>query len=342
MTAIIDGKYHYLWSSKEVPDSRGGTERLTERLSQEIDQELLSKFIIISSRLHPDENIFLRDDKIRIFWAHDLPGDPAMDFLKTNKKDWFHKYVFVSTWQMQRAIEMYNLPWEKCIVIQNAIDPINISPKPSISEGIRFVYHSVPRKGLNIVIAAFEQLAKKYPNVHLDVYSSYNLYGWPNADEELGFNDLFTMIDEHPQMTNHGAVENDRVRIALNDAHVWVHPASFAETSCMCLMEAMSAGAVCVHSNYGAMYETAANWTQMYQFSPDQRAHAGILLANLEGVVQNIEPMLANTGSQKAFADVFYSWTNRKLEWNALLQGLVNTIKDTSVPQEMFTIKTGT
>jgi len=41
-------------------------------------------------------------------------------------------------------------------------------------------------------------------------------------------------------------------------------------------MEAMSAGLACVHPNNGALYETAAGWTLMYQWHDDPHAHAAV------------------------------------------------------------------
>ena len=49
----------------------GGTELAKRKLASIIDPELLKEFQIISSR-HRDFN----PEKIRIFWAHDLPEDP--------------------------------------------------------------------------------------------------------------------------------------------------------------------------------------------------------------------------------------------------------------------------
>ena len=270
---------------------------------------------------------------------HDLPKDPSSEFLRDkNNVAKFHKFVFVSNWQMQAYISEYQLPWDKCIVIQNAIDPIEVQQKPDPKEKIRFMYHSNPRKGLNVVVSVFEELCKKFDNIHLDVYSSFNLYGWNEMDKH--FQPVWDAIDAHPQMTNHGFKSNDEVRKALADTHIWLHPATFAETSCLCLMEAMSAGCICVHSNYGAMFETGANWTQMYPFVPDLNQHAKTMYQYLQGMIPEVEGLMKKTHTQKSYADIFYNWDTRKVEWQALLQYLVNTIEDTSPPKAMFTINT--
>jgi hypothetical protein len=93
----------------------------------------------------------------------------------------------------------------------------------------------------------------------------------------------------------------------------------------MALMEAMSAGCLCVHPNYGALYETAANWTWMYQWTQDKRDHANILYNHLASGIENYwsESVQTRLGGQKSYADVFYSWEYRKHQWNALLGGIL-------------------
>ena len=318
-------------------NSMGGTERLTLELSERTDPELLKEFQIISSRIRSD----LDGDKIRIFWAHDLPGDPESDFLKDrNKMEQFHRYVFVSNWQMQRYIDAYKIPWSKCIVIQNAIEPIGDHEKPSFEDGPRLIYTPTPHRGLNIVVPVVDHLSKKYPNIHLDVYSSFKLYGWEERDEQ--YKQVFDAIDAHPNMTNHGTVSNSEVRDALKQSHIFAYPSTWAETSCLCLMEAMSAGLVCVHSNFAALPETSANWTQMYQMQEDPQKHAGVFYNVLDGVIQhyNDESLRTKILPMQTFANVFYGWNSRKLEWTVFLKSLLAQIQDRSLPKPMFRYQT--
>ena len=95
-----------------------------------------------------------------------------------------------------------------------------------------------------------------YDNVHLDVFSSFNAYGWAERDEP--YQELFDKIEAHPQMTYHGFKPNNIVRNALQKAHIFAYPSIWMETSCIALMEAMSAGLMCVHPNLAALPETAA------------------------------------------------------------------------------------
>lgn len=318
--------------------SMGGTELLTMQLADRLEVPLLQEFQIVSSRVRD-----LQEDKIRIFWAHDLPGDPESEFLSsTDGKNKFHKFVFVSNWQMQRYIERYNLPWSKCVVINNAITPFDKSviEKPDTKEQINLIYHSTPHRGLNILVPVFTELCKKYDNLHLDVFSSFKLYGWEQRDEH--FKHLFNIIDEHPNMTNHGTALNDVVRSHLAKAHIFAYPSTWAETSCLCLIEAMSAGVASVHSNFGALSETASNWTQMYQYHEDLQQHASLFYGMLDHTIQNIEYILNRTQTAKSYADFFHNWDGRTHEWDALLKNLLASVQDRSIPKQMFSYSTGT
>ena len=165
--------------NETTQNAMGGTEIIAYAIHKNISNELLKEFQIVFSRARE-----LDENKIRIFFCHDLPGDPESEFLKDKEKqNAFHKYVFVSNWQMQQYIGAYNLPWSKCIVIQNAIDPILIHEKPK--DKINLVYFSTPHRGLDILVPVFEKLTEKYDNIHLDVYSSFKLYGWGEKDDQF-------------------------------------------------------------------------------------------------------------------------------------------------------------
>jgi UDP-glucose:(glucosyl)LPS alpha-1,2-glucosyltransferase len=334
MAEIRDGIYT---PNDTNVNSFGGTERLTQELAKRADPELLKECQIISSRIRSD----LQEDKVRIFWAHDLPNDPESQFLKSKyEQDKFHLFVFVSNWQMQAYINAYGLPWSKCVVMLNAIEPIEEHEKPNDGK-INLIYHSTPHRGLQILVPVFMKLCENHDNIHLNVYSSFEIYGWKDRDQQ--YLELFELINSHSNMTNHGTVSNYEVREALKQSHILAYPSIWPETSCMVLMEGMSAGLLCVHSNLAALYETAANWTQMYQLNEDHSKHAGTFYHMLDSAITNYrEPsMQSRLGPMSSYANVFYSWQGRTVQWNSLLRSLIHSIKDRSIPKESFIYKVG-
>jgi len=332
MVQIVDGN---IIRNELTKNAMGGTELLAHQLINHVDTNVLKDVQIVSSRVRE-----LEDNKIRIFWAHDLPDDPESHFLKDkNNQNKFHKFVFVSNWQMQGYINQYNIPYSKCIVLQNAINPIDLQyEKPK--DKINLIYYSTPHRGLELLVPVVNILSKKYNNIHLDVYSSFKLYGWEQRDEP--YKQLFDYIDNHSHMTNHSSVSNAEIRKALQYSHIFAYPSIWLETSCLCLMEAMSAGLICVHSNYGALYETAANWTMMYQMQEDPQQHMSYLYGTLEAAIGKIndEAYKSNLMSTKSYADIFYSWKLRAREWQSLINSLKAQYEDRSIPKELFTYKT--
>ena len=319
----LDGSNLEVETNEVDKDAQGGTEQMKYGLHERLPKELLDKFQIICSRVRE-----LEEDKKKVLWLHDLPMDPESAHLKEEKnQDKFDKIVCVSNWQMQQYANFLGVPYGKCVVLKNAIDPIETHEKPDPKDGINLIYHTTPHRGLELLVPVFEQIAKMYPKIHLDVYSSFDIYGWPERNKP--YEPLFDAIKEHPQMTYHGFKPNSEVREALKKAHIFAYPSIWQETSCIAMMEAMSAGTMCVHSNLAALPETAANWTYMYQFNEDPQLHANAFGQCLIEAIElfskpDKKPMLdQRLHMQKVYADSFYSWATRTVEWKGLLESLI-------------------
>lgn len=297
-------------------NAKGGTELMLEALHDNIPKDLLEYFQIIPSRVREVD-----DSKIKIYWLHDLPGDPESEHLRNGGWNRFDKLVFVSNWQMQAYQKHYGLPWYKCVVLHNAIEPIEYVQKPT--DKIRFIYHTTPHRGLNILVSTFDALSKRYPNIELDVYSSFKIYGWEQRDEP--YKELFDFCREHPNINYHGSVPNDEIRKALQRSHFYLYPNTWLETSCISLLEAMSAGVFCIHPNYGALYETSSNWTWMYQWQESERDHmkSAFDLASAAIDIYQENDVQKTLLAQKAYIDAFYGWSNRKNQWINLFKVLL-------------------
>jgi UDP-glucose:(glucosyl)LPS alpha-1,2-glucosyltransferase len=306
-------------------NAKGGTELMQEALYKNLPADLLEYFQIIPSRVREVD-----DSKIKIYWLHDLPGDPESEHLKAGGWNRFDKLVFVSNWQMQAYQKYYGLPWYKCVVLHNAIDPIPYVEKPK--DKIKLIYHTTPHRGLNILVPVFDALCKEFDNIELDVYSSFKIYGWEQRDEP--YQELFNFCKAHPKINYHGSVPNSEIRTALQQAHIYAYPNTWQETSCISLLEAMSAGLFCVHPNYGALYETAANWTWMYQWQDTQRDHSKMFYELTSNAIRmyNHEDTSKTLQAQKAYIDAFYGWQNRKNQWQNLLVSMLQDHKRIEYP----------
>jgi len=315
-------------------NARGGTELMLAGLEKRVDPELLSSFQIIPSRVRE-----LHADKVRVLWCQNLPEDPGIDnALKNQGWKQFHRIVFVSNWQMQHYIERYAIAWDRCALLQNAIEPIPTHKKPS--DRIKLVYMSTPQRGLDVLYYVFKQIPDD--DIHLEVFSSFKLYGWPQADQP--YEPLFDQLRNDSRVTYHGSQDNDFVRAAIQDCHIFAYPSTWKETSCICLMEAMSARLLCVHPDLAALPETASNTTTMYHWDPDKSKHASIFLEVLKAAIATVRKSSAihqaQLDTQKSYADKFYSWDPRAAQWTALLKsikGMAREFEKVDAPKPTLT-----
>jgi UDP-glucose:(glucosyl)LPS alpha-1,2-glucosyltransferase len=306
--------------------SKGGTELMNEALHERVDNELLNKFHIIKSRVRESDD--LNDDsKKNILWLHDTWNDPEAKHLEDedNRKK-FSKLVFVSNYQLSTYNMGLGVPYSESIVLKNAIDPIALSKNDKPSDQIRLIYHTTPHRGLNIVYAAVSKLAEMFGDkIHLDVYSSFEAYGWKERDKP--FEGLFEDIRNHPNMTYHGFKSNAVVRRALIESHIFAYPSIWPETSCIAAIEAMSAGLEVICPNYAALPETTGGFARMYQWTENMDDHANIFVNQLYGAINQLidkdDNLYRKLVIQKNWIDNFYNWDLRSAEWTYMLEDML-------------------
>jgi UDP-glucose:(glucosyl)LPS alpha-1,2-glucosyltransferase len=307
--------------------AKGGTELMLEQLHKRIDPDLLCKFQIIPSRVRD-----IDPTRKAILWLHDTASDPeAAHLTSTESRDRFAGFVLPSNWSMQMYNATLGLPYDKSTVLQNAITPIELEAKQS-GDTIRIIYHTTPHRGLGILVPVFQHLVKtlgENVKLHLDVYSSFSIYGWSQRDEP--FEPLFEMCRNDPNITYHGAVPNAEVRSALTQSDIFAYPSVWPETSCIAAIEALSARNLVVCPNYAALPETCANWAAMYQWSEVPNDHANRFAFALANAIYRVKEMKEGVQNgldhqldfQKSYFDSFYNWDLRAHQWTEYLKSLL-------------------
>lgn len=298
-------------------NANGGTELVTRGLLERTDPAKWEKVQLITSRVRKLEN------KKRIIHFHDLAGDPEVNHLRdVNQRKRFDAFVFCSNWQYQQYRDYLGVEWSgQSVVIPNAIEPLEFQPRST--EQIRLIYASTPHRGLELLVPVFKFLYDKYGDkIHLDVFSSFNIYGWPERDAP--YEKLFEECRQHPGITYHGFQPNAVVRTAMEKAHILAYPSIWQETFCITLAEAMSAGCTCVHSDLAALPETSGGLTAMYAGDRDHNVHANIFAKMLDFTIEKslVDPNNQTREYIKGYADIRFAWHNVLPRWNALLDGL--------------------
>jgi UDP-glucose:(glucosyl)LPS alpha-1,2-glucosyltransferase len=300
--------------------SQGGTEITKRSIAKLIPTELADNFQIIPSRVRD-----IDEKKIRIYWAHDLAEDPEANHLKNaESRDRFHKIIFSSNWQLNEYVLKLGLPRDMKIgVIETPLEPIPYVEKSK--DEVRLIYFSTPQRGLELLIPAFEALVKENPldNLHLDVFSSFLIYGWDEMDKN--FQPLYDKVIAHPNMTYHGLSSREKLIEHLQKAHILAYPSIWPETSCRVLMESMSAGLVCVHPNYAALSDTAGGLTAQYQYIDDRQGHVNMFFHALNNSVRNVhnEEYQKYLKFVKVYADTRFNIKSIALRWETMMKELL-------------------
>jgi glycosyltransferase involved in cell wall biosynthesis len=299
-------------------DARGGSELMFEGLMKRLSKEHLETFNFIMSRVRDE----FFDDRKTILWLQDLPQDPESKHLEDEiSRKRFTKIVFNSYWQQDKYARYLGIPYEDGVVLKNAVTPIPSHEKPKDGK-IKLIYFSTPHRGLNVLEAAVRGLSQRRDDFELDVYSSFEIYGWKERDVE--FKELFDRLNELKCVNYHGSVSNDKIREALKESHILAYPSIYEESSCCVAIEAMAAGCMAVVPNYGALTETCTDFAWMYNWEPDQAVHAQKYAAILNNAIDSYwdSSVQSILKMQASYYNYFYGWDMRLNEWNDMLNSI--------------------
>lgn len=295
----------------------GGTEIAKKELQKRLPHELLSKFQIICDRVGE-----LDPNKIKLFWVHNTPDQLDYNHLQNNGWKKFSKIIFISQNQRDKFISRFNIPYSHCTIIPYGIEPIELKEKPK--DKISLIYHPTPYRGLKLLFNVFQKLCKEYDNLELKVFSSYKIHGL-NDNQKLYKNSTdYQRIERHPKVKNIGFVPNKQVREELSNSHIFAYPNIYKETFCLSLLEAMSAGCLCIHPNYGCLKETASNWTTIYDYHEDEYEHQQIFYKYLKNAIDivNTQEVQKHLQMQSEYVTYFHNWDRITSRWIDLLKSI--------------------
>ncbi len=294
---------------------QGGTELMHEGLSRRLGPALAGIQLCLNGY---DEGRI--DGRPLVVWIHHAPDQPAVAWLREPAKvARVARFVFVSEWQRAQYLATFALPAERCLVLRNATEVPERDRAPGRRRPLKVAYTSTPYRGLSVLLDAWAQAAPEAAELH--VWSSHKLYG-PGADD-APYADLYTRAASLPNVHYHGLLPNAELRAALADIDILAYPNTFAETSCLAVIEAMAAGCRVICPSHGALPETTAGFARLYPFVADPAEHARVFAAILAEEIADPwrgEPVRA--AAQQAHCRLTYDWTARVPEWQRLIGGL--------------------
>jgi glycosyltransferase involved in cell wall biosynthesis len=305
---------------------RGGTEILKEQLIAQLEPGSVDGINLMGSICHPS---LVEKDKTNILWQHLSYDQPNVQYMKDRKfVDSIDYFVYVSAWQYNKFREHFKIPEYKSFVIKNATQPFEIIPKPSLTlpvvpqNKIKLLYTSTPWRGLAVLVKAIDILNKTRDDFEVDIYSSTKIYGSQFEENEKGkFDILFDKCKNTKNVNYLGYASNDQIRKALRTSHIYAYPSIFEETSCLAVIEAMSAGCHVVTTNYGALPETCGEFATMIEFDSSGQNLIDRYADTLNSVIDNYKNDLykEDLEMQIKYYNKYYSWNTRITEWNNFL-----------------------
>ena len=303
---------------------RGGTELQFEYLKKYVDPKLLDQVQITTS---VPEKIPLSKDKINILWqknSYDQPNIAPWFNDKDNHKkyDW---YVFNSHWNYEKFRYLFNIPTEKCLVIKNGVDNIKPRDLNKKKDKIKLIFHPTPWRGLNVMLAAMQYI--KNPNIELDVYSSTEVYGKNFYDQsDHLYQGLYDQAKALPNVNYIGYKPNEYIKENLHNYDIFAYPNIWEETFCISAVEAMAAGLYVITTDYGALYETCAEFST---YIPYQKSYKN-LAKNFAYAIEASAEKLYEPGVQQhlkmqiEYTNQYYSWVKQSNAWAIFLKGAID------------------
>lgn len=303
---------------------RGATEIQMEMLSKHVSKDLLNQFQICTSI---PGKVPIDPSKINILWQKNSWDQNNLqpffrDKSRHNDYDW---YVFNSHWNYEKFRYFFDIPTEKCIVIKNGID--NFPQRKIYKKGdpIKLIHHCTPWRGLNVVLRAMQEI--KNPNIILDVYSSSQVYGdeFKKRNEDH-FKDLYEQAKKLPNVNYIGYKPNEYILEKMPSYDMFVYPSIFEETSCASALEALASGVHVITNNFGALYETCAEWPVYVNYSTDYESMAVATGNAIEVAASYLHEdfIQEHLEEQQKFYKRFYSWKKKGMEWTSFLKGAIS------------------
>ena len=295
----------------------GGTELMHNELMRRVDKNLIKDISIFNYLSNADFN------KKTVYWNQLSYDQEAINFLNdTGMVNRIDHFVFVSYWQAEIYRKFFDLPDSKINVIKNAC--IGVEPKlKGNNDKIKVCYTSTPWRGLDILLDVWSEL--KPTNAELHIFSGTKIYGneFYKSQDEI-HKHLYNKCSELPNVIYRDNIPNDELRRELPSFDILAYPSTFEETSCISVIEAISAGLRVICSSLGALPETTEGWARMYPSIKDRSLHVKTFTGILREEINAVKEGIYNDQSilQSEVYAPAWSWEERIYDWEEFLSSI--------------------
>lgn len=294
---------------------KGGTELMYNELMSRIDKKYIDDVSIFNYLCYADFN-----KKKTVYWNQLSYDQEAVNFLSDlGYVERINHFVFVSYWQAETYRKVFNIPDHKINVIKNAC--LGVDPKLKRNNNkIKVCYTSTPWRGLDVLLDSWNMLRPN--NAELHIFSGTKIYGneFYNSSDEI-HSHLYNKCESIPNVIYRDNIPNHDLRKELRSFDILAYPSIFEETSCISVIEAISAGLRVVCSSLGALPETTEGWARMYPAMTDRSVHAKVFADILGQEIEAVRDGVYDEQSKlqtEIYAPAWH-WDERIYEWEDFL-----------------------
>ena len=265
-----------------------------------------------------------------VLWLSHAADRPVVAALaEPQERDGWSGFAFVSEWQRERYIEQFGIPRDKARVQRNAISPAFAETplEPAWFEHGEqpvLVYTSTPFRGLDVLLLAFRTIRKEIPQLRLRVFSSMAIYQVTAAQDEYRHLYAQCLADG---VDYRGPLGQTRLAQELRGVAGLAYPSTYAETSCIAVLEAMAAGAFIFTTSLGALPETTNGFGYLVDPEPDPHIlaerFAAMTIKAWHELGSDPAAALRRREAQARFVRERYRWSDRAAEWVSWLEQIV-------------------
>lgn len=299
----------------------GGTELQMNELVKRLSKHYWDKVQITTS---VPEKEPLAKDKVNILWQKNSydQGNLSPWFKNKDNHKKYDWYVFNSHWNYEKFRIYFDIPTDRSVVIKNAIPTTKWVKRDPYKKGdpIKLIHVSTPWRGLNVLLGAMQLV--KNPLITLDLYSSTQVYGTSFMEQnDDRYKPLYEQAKSLKNVNYIGYKPNHEVIDAMQYTHIFAYPSVWEETFCISAIESMAAGNMAVVTNFGALYETCAEFAHYVNYDKDFKSLARKYAIALDFIADNLheDKMQERLQAQTNFYREYYNWDLRVGEWISLL-----------------------
>jgi glycosyltransferase involved in cell wall biosynthesis len=293
------------------PDTAGDYEGV-EYLPQDDFEPLAKRDVFIAYRSPPHKNIDQIKAGLKLHWSCDqfTFGNYATDIVP-----FVDKIICISPYHMMDYQARYNPPEDKLTYIDLGV---RLQDYPLEIEKIqnRFIFCSVPERGLRIIRLIWPQIKEALPDATLVITADHRLWGSYSPNNQRYRLDLLGQDG----IVFLGAIERHKLAKHQMQAQIHLHPAIYEELFCISSAECQAVGAYSMTPDTGAL-ETTNEFGFILPGDPQDPAWQRDYTKAVIAQVLDQDTLTEKAAKGAKLARERFNWSRICDEWEEVISG---------------------